>query len=343
MPSYDKLASRFVLILQKLNNGESFNIQDLAKECGVSVRTLQRDINERLAFMPIKNEGGLYSLEGFALGRLSFKDIQNFALLSGINALYPKLDSNFIVDLLSSKVKDIFMVKNQGFEAVSYERFEELGAAILSRQKLAFEYKGKARHIEPYKLLNNNGIWYLLGAENGKLKHFALAKIENLKELKEYFEPETALLEQIKTSKAAWLGELKSVVLAVETSARDYFMRKSFLSSYTLFEDFEALCEGLDSRTCADLNASELENLNASSLNSNLNANLKESLNLALKKANSSVLKQPERYFFVLTSYAYEDEILNLTKLFVPYIHILAPLSLKDRLKTELENYLKEF
>lgn len=99
----------------------------------------------------------------------------------------------------------------------------------------------------------------------------------------------------------------------------------------------------MDSRTCADLNASELENLNASSLNSNLNANLKESLNLTLKKANSSVFKRPERYFFVLTSYAYEDEILNLVKLFVPYIHILAPLSLKEKLKTELKNYLKEF
>lgn len=327
MPSYDKLASRFVLILQKLNNGESFNIQDLAKECGVSVRTLQRDINERLAFMPIKNEGGLYSLEGFALGRLSFKDIQNFALLSGINALYPKLDSNFIVDLLSSKVKDIFMVKNQGFEAVAYERFEELGAAILSRQKLAFEYKGKARQIEPYKLLNNNGIWYLLGAESGKLKHFALAKIKDLKELKEHFEPETALLEQIKTSKAAWLGELKSVVLAVETSARDYFMRKSFLSSYTLFEDFEALCEGLDSKA----------------LTGDLNLNAQKGLSLAFKKQNTKILAHPERYFFVLTSYAYGDEILNLVKLFVPYIHILAPLSLKEKLKTELENYLKEF
>nr|WP_232087675.1 hypothetical protein [Campylobacter cuniculorum] len=49
-------------------------------------------------------------LEGFALGKLSFKDIQNFSNLSGVRELYSKLDSSFITDLLSTKINGILIV-----------------------------------------------------------------------------------------------------------------------------------------------------------------------------------------------------------------------------------------
>lgn len=111
MKEYDKLSIRLVQILSKFNNGESLS----AQEFNVDTRTIQRDLNERLAFMPIKKENGRYVLESFALGKLSFKDIQNFATLSGIAELYPKLDQGFIVDLLSHRVNKVLMVKNEGF------------------------------------------------------------------------------------------------------------------------------------------------------------------------------------------------------------------------------------
>lgn len=44
-------------------------------------------------------------------------------MLSGIQELYPKLDEDFITDLLNSKVNSIFMIKNNGFEKVDYEKF----------------------------------------------------------------------------------------------------------------------------------------------------------------------------------------------------------------------------
>lgn len=60
--------------------------------------------------MPINKENGGYFLEGFALGKLSFKDIQNFSNLSGVRELYSKLDSSFITDLLSTKINGILIV-----------------------------------------------------------------------------------------------------------------------------------------------------------------------------------------------------------------------------------------
>lgn len=54
MKEYDKLSIRLVQILSKFNNGESLSAQELAQEFNVDTRTIQRDLNERLAFMPIK-------------------------------------------------------------------------------------------------------------------------------------------------------------------------------------------------------------------------------------------------------------------------------------------------
>lgn len=73
----DKLSTRLVYILQYLNNGERFSLEELAQEFNVSIRTIQRDLHECLAFIPIKKENGKYFLEDYVLGKLSFKDIQN--------------------------------------------------------------------------------------------------------------------------------------------------------------------------------------------------------------------------------------------------------------------------
>lgn len=50
---HDTIATRLALILTKLNNGERFTIEELADEFNVNVRTIQRDLNERLSYIPI--------------------------------------------------------------------------------------------------------------------------------------------------------------------------------------------------------------------------------------------------------------------------------------------------
>ena len=76
------------MILTKLNNGEQLLVEELAEEFGVSVRTVQRDINERLSYLPIVKENGLYQLEAYCLGKLNFDDIKIFATLGSIKELY---------------------------------------------------------------------------------------------------------------------------------------------------------------------------------------------------------------------------------------------------------------
>lgn len=239
MKEYDKLGFRLVQILLKFNNGESLSIEELAKEFNVGERTIQRDLNERLSFMPIKKEKGRYVLESFALGQLSFKDIQNFADLSGISELYPKLDKSFISDLLSQRVNKILMIRNEAYERISYELFEELSVAILNHKILNFCYKDKKRQVKPYKLVNFRGIWYLLADENDKLKHFSLAKISKLQLRDENFVPKQSFKEQIESNPNIWLGENREVILSLDKRAKEYFFRKEVLSNYKIIDEDE--------------------------------------------------------------------------------------------------------
>jgi len=61
-------------------------------------------------------------MESYALGKLSFKDIESFATLSGIKSLYPSLSNEFITDILNTKLNSAYLIKNQGYENISNKR-----------------------------------------------------------------------------------------------------------------------------------------------------------------------------------------------------------------------------
>jgi predicted DNA-binding transcriptional regulator YafY len=57
---HDPLAHRLTQILLKLNQGERLEAGLLADEFSVSRRTIQRDMNERFAFLPIEKKDDYY-------------------------------------------------------------------------------------------------------------------------------------------------------------------------------------------------------------------------------------------------------------------------------------------
>ena len=67
---HDTLSIRLADILLKLNNGQKLSPSELAQEYKVSLRTIQRDLSERLGVLPIQQNNGLYFLEPFYLGKL---------------------------------------------------------------------------------------------------------------------------------------------------------------------------------------------------------------------------------------------------------------------------------
>ena len=63
---HDKIGIRLGLIITKLNNGERFTAEELADEFNVNVRTIQRDLNERLSYIPLQKEQNYYFKNQFS-------------------------------------------------------------------------------------------------------------------------------------------------------------------------------------------------------------------------------------------------------------------------------------
>jgi len=242
--NHDTIATRLGLILNKLNSGERLSIDELADEFNVSKRTIQRDINERFSYLPLKKDNGYYYLEEYCLGKLNFEDIKTFATLSGIKNLYPALTDSFIVDLLNSKINQTYLIKGYEYEDLSSKSklFEQINIAILTHNIISCKYNNKQRKLHPYKLVNTNGIWYLSADENGQLKTFTVTKISDFKILQQIFTPNQTFIDKIAQNKDTWFSQDKiTATLEIDTKVKEYFLRRELLPYQKILEQNDKL------------------------------------------------------------------------------------------------------
>lgn len=222
------------MLLVKLNSGERLSIPTLAEEFNVSTRTVQRDIYERFNYLPIQKEDSLFFLEEYAVGKLNYEDIKNFATLSGIKELYPNLSQEFITDLLDSKISAYTLVKTHSYEDISAKtkEYQTIGLAITEHKQLHYEYKGKKRAVNPYKLVNIDAIWYLVGDEEGILKNYTFTKISKLTLSDIDFKINQEFTNIIDKNEAQWFSQKQiEVILEVDTKISQYFLRRKLLPS----------------------------------------------------------------------------------------------------------------
>ncbi|EAL5597616.1 transcriptional regulator, partial [Campylobacter coli] len=104
---------------------------------------------------------------------------------------------------------------------------------------LNFNYKEKSREVKPYKLLNYQGIWYLIADEKDKLKHFTFSKIKNIRKNDEIFTPKEEFLDQILNDKNIWLDDSKEAIVKLDKKAKEHFFRKNILNNFELIDEDE--------------------------------------------------------------------------------------------------------
>jgi len=237
--THDTIAIRLYQILNIFNSGNSFTVDELVEEFGVSKRTIQRDLNERFSFLPIQKIDGRYSLESYFLGKLNFKDMKHFAALSGVKELYPELDDDFIRDILNEKVGKAFLVNGHKHENIRHktDEFDALSLAVLQHKEVHFSYLDKQRVVKPYKLVNTDGVWYLLADEDGTLKTYSLSKLQKLDITEDIFKPSTSFLDTIKSNNSKWFSdESIEVVLEIDVNIAEYFLRRELLPNQKTIE-----------------------------------------------------------------------------------------------------------
>jgi predicted DNA-binding transcriptional regulator YafY len=246
---HETLAYRLSQVLTKLNQGESLDPQALADEFSVNLRTIQRDLNVRFASLPLIKSGGRYRMEESHLGKLTIKDIEKFASLSGVSGLFPKLTDQFLRDVFDSSRTAAWLVKGHHYEDLRGQTrlFAELERAIVEHRHVEFTYvKTSEQHklhcqVEPYKLINNKGIWYLAAWDEGRLKSFTITKMEALWPTKTTFLPRPQIEKELTTSDSIWLGEKRQrVLLRVSTKVAEYFKRRQLIPDQIIEKELDS-------------------------------------------------------------------------------------------------------
>jgi predicted DNA-binding transcriptional regulator YafY len=238
---HDTLVQRLAMMLIKLNQGESLEPRELAQEFGVNVRTIQRDINERFGYLPLEKVDGTYRMTPAFLGRLTLKDIERFAALAGVAGLFPSLSVEFLRDIFDSRIESALMVKGHNYENLRGKEadFKAIERAIVASKRVRFSYPGaeghKAYEVDPHKLVNAKGVWYLAARHEGKLKTFSFAKVELPAVTHETFEPDPKLLQQLEADDGIWTSDKPiEVVLTVDAQAAPYFRRRRLIANQVI-------------------------------------------------------------------------------------------------------------
>ncbi|EMI5490055.1 WYL domain-containing protein [Providencia stuartii] len=233
------LASRLASIILRLFQGETLYLAKLAEEYGVHQRTIRRDIEERLSFLGIshdpKNYG--YSLVTRINKKSDIDSIELFSRLVGVNGLFPRLNQETINSLLKGEHENGVIVHGHKYitEKINSDDFERIKKSILEHRKISFFYSGRGKEksysVEPYKLVNYNGIWYLAAIHNNKIKNFSLIKITNLNCTFDTFIPSKEILDKVDQEESVWGSTQKvEVTLSVSSHVAEYFLRRELLN-----------------------------------------------------------------------------------------------------------------
>lgn len=244
--THDTLVYRLSQVLTKLNLGDSLDPQSLADEFGVNLRTIQRDLNVRLASLSLVKSGGRYRMAEGHLGKLTIKDIEKFASLSGVSGLFPKLTAHFLRGVFDSDRASAWLVKGHHYEDLRdhADLFAELEQAIIDRRHVQFTYtKASGRsnfhnQVEPYKLINHKGIWYLAAWDYDRLKSFSVTKLEALRSEQTTFLPRPEVQKDVSSSDSIWWGEKRQrMLLQVSAKVASYFKRRQLLPNQVIEQE----------------------------------------------------------------------------------------------------------
>ena len=227
----EKLARRLSHILSLLHQGDAVDKHRLADEFDVDVRTIERDLSDRLCNIAERNEQGGWQLTHSARSTIPAKYLLNYAQLVGTQKLFPDTSLRYLLEQLEDpntlKVHRIEGEDLKGLEGL----FATLQDAIERRMRCRFEYSGKPRLVEPYRLRHKDGVWYLAAVENDIRKNYCLSRMSAVViDNTSHFQANPEHQAYIDSAEDIWFTKtVTEVKLRVSPAAAKFFTRKPLL------------------------------------------------------------------------------------------------------------------
>ncbi|WP_300363994.1 WYL domain-containing protein, partial [Hydrogenimonas sp.] len=238
---YKNTTDRLAMILSRLYAGEILSMKELAQECQVSIRTIQRDINERLIDTPIRKSGEKVTL-AWRESEERALSAEELAVLEMLEKLSEKQGHEFhakahrVLRKLKAQAANpyYFHLPTESLDAMLAKavKFEK---AIKKRRLVHCRYRmDKGNYdidIKPLKIVNFQGYWYVLAmdARNDVVKKYLLRHCSKIRLDEEIFTPPKDIDDAISRALAIWFEpdtEPFEVRLFIDGSVAKYFERK---------------------------------------------------------------------------------------------------------------------
>ncbi|HOP50827.1 MAG TPA: WYL domain-containing transcriptional regulator [Ignavibacteriales bacterium] len=190
-----------MFIDERIRQKRAYSAQHLAEEYETSVSTIKRDIADMKELLDAdivfkKNIGYVYNKPPKLLDNLSEKSLIISAIIKSIlkNLNFVPLFANEMISDLNNFInKDYLELSDKidfdlsEYEDVDITKFREIIESLLYKKVIQIHYsdqnnKKTIREVEPIKLVNYTGKWYLVAYcfEKKDVRLFAIARISKL-------------------------------------------------------------------------------------------------------------------------------------------------------------------
>lgn len=243
MTKSKKALTRQTTIFSRLNAGQIVNVKALAEEFGVGVRTIQKDMNERLSStydIVDKGHGNYAFAEGYRLR--SAEDEEEKIAISLMKSLQqsaiPEMQEYIDTVIPTTKNYEEMFLFDLDFEPIEdIGTFKVILKAIQWKVGLQFVYtktdgSTKEVTVHPYRIANFKNYWYLMAydLQDEKIKSYYLKNISKLHNLYENFIANEAMQQELEATCAQidspWYGAgAFQVTLSLRGDAQFYLLR----------------------------------------------------------------------------------------------------------------------
>ena len=301
--SYDLALFRLSKILTMLSNNERPTMAYLADEFGVSLRTIQTDINNRLDSFPIEKDSlkQLKFADGFSINKSMLESNEMILISLALSSFkdsaeFDKTSQSILQKLIYPNFFNPYYIKKTSYESLNTNTqiVKKLERAIESKNIITISLDALSIEVEPYKIASFDGFWYLFAKDinSAKIKTFMLSNIEEVTLQNNFHNTNLTTIQQVLDSThSAWFddGEVFEVVIEVYPEIAEYFLKRNFLQSQKILET---------------------------------------------KEDGTLIIR------FEISHY---EDIDNLVKSWLPHIKVISPLHFKEQIKQELQEYLDAY
>lgn len=235
--------TRVLYELNALDKGQ-IRVKDMAQETGVSVRTIERDMNdiEDANFSLWNPDPGVWAfIEGFSLEKMQLTSIEA-SILVLMSDMASSLGGDFAGSFELLKRRLLALLEDNPFfiKVIGGEKYQEtpitrtLEQSIRMREWVEIHYQGgkmPSYQLRPLKLIWMDGFWYLLSlTDDDQLLKFRLEKISSAKEMGKFFKYNKNIDKILKESTNIWFEKNRPMAVTLEVSAEcaHFFKNKTY-------------------------------------------------------------------------------------------------------------------